>query len=98
MYKCNIKAMRKRKGMTQTELASALGITQGAIQKLEAGINDLSLSMMEKISKVLECEPWELLSPDMQPKINHKDLELIKLLKALTNSTETTTSSTTKAG
>ena len=86
--------------MTQIELAKAVGVTQGAIQKLETGENDLTLKMMRKIASVLNCEPWELLPLDMQPKINPNEVELLRLLRVLSNNTIKTDNQTeeTKVG
>lgn len=93
-----IEIIRKQKGLTQEQLAKLLGCNQGVIQKIEKGITKLNTDWMRKIATALNCEPWELLPLDMQPKLNPKDLELIKLLKAITNSTTDTESTTTKAG
>ena len=100
MIESNIKAMRKKRNMTQIELAKAVGVTQGAIQKLETGENDLSSKMMRKIASVLNCEPWELLPIDMQPKINPNEVELLRLLRVLSNNSVKTDNPTdeSKAG
>ena len=44
---------RTRKHMTQTQLASALGTSQSAINRIESGKQNLSLEMMARISEVL---------------------------------------------
>lgn len=100
MVESNIKAMRKRRNMTQIDLANAIGVTQGTIQKLETGKNDLTLKMMRKIAKVLNCEPWELLPLDMQPQINPNEVELLRLLRVLSNTSVKTDNTTdeSKAG
>lgn len=94
MNESNIKIMRKKRNMTQIELAKAVGVTQGAIQKLETGENDLTLKMMRKIAFVLNCEPWELLPTDMQPKINQNEVELLRLLRTLSNNSVKTDNQT----
>lgn len=81
-----IKDIRKKKGLTQVQLAQKLGISQGAIQKLETGERGLDLDWMDKIARALGCEPWELLPHSMQPKIDQNDLKLIALLKELNKS------------
>lgn len=100
MVESNIKAIRKKRNMTQIDLANAIGVTQGTIQKLETGKNDLTLKMMRKIAAVLDCEPWELLPLDMQPKINQNEVELLRLLRTLSNNTIKTDNQAeeTKAG
>lgn len=44
---------RQRRGMTQAQLASALGTSQSAINRIEGGKQNLSLEMMARISEVL---------------------------------------------
>src|SRR3989338_5241600 len=46
-----IKIMRKRHGLTQTQLAKLSGVSQSLIAKLEAGIIDPSYSNVKKIMK-----------------------------------------------
>ena len=61
-----IKEIRKEKGITQTDLALRLGVTQGAVQKLETGANDLSAKMMERIAVILNVKPADLLPKEWQ--------------------------------
>lgn len=76
-----IKEIRKQKGITQVELAQRLGISQGAIQKLETGERGLDLEWIEKISKALNVKPWELLPKDMQPDISPDEMEIIRAVR-----------------
>jgi len=94
-----IKEIRKRKNITQVELAKRLGISQGAIQKLEAGERGLDLEWIEKISKALDVKPWELLPKDMQPDISPDEMEIIRAVRKAKEVTAKTdeVSSTTKA-
>ena len=81
MSKNCIKEIRKRKHITQVELAQKLGISQGAIQKLETGERGLDLDWIEKISKALNVKPWELLPKDMQPDISPDEMEIIRAVR-----------------
>ncbi len=47
-----IKALRKRNGLTQKQLANASGVSQSLIAKLESGLIDASYS---KVSRILEA-------------------------------------------
>lgn len=76
-----IKEIRKRKNITQVELAKRLGISQGAIQKLETGERGLDLEWIEKISKALNVKPWELLPKEMQPDISPDEMEIIRAVR-----------------
>lgn len=94
-----IKEIRKRKGITQVQLAEMLGVTQGAVQKLETGINDLTSKMMKKIAEVLNVEPWELLPKEMQPSITPEEAEILRAIRKAKEVTAKTdeVSPTTKA-
>lgn len=94
-----IKEIRKKLNITQTELAKRLGISQGAIQKLETGERGLDTDWMIKISKALNVEPWELLPKEMQPNITTEEMEILRAVrkaKEVTAKTEEL-SSTNKA-
>lgn len=86
MSTSRIKDIRKQKGLTQQELADKLGLSQAQVARLESGSSDITLEQMRSFAKVLNCEPWELLPLDMQPKIDHTEMELVRLLRTL-NST-----------
>lgn len=60
---------RKRRGLTQDQLAERLGATKGAISKLERGGSVYNQSSLEALAEALECQPWELLAgpPDKKP-------------------------------
>lgn len=51
-----IQENRQARGMTQTELASALGTSQSAINRIEKGGQNISLEMIARISEVLSTE------------------------------------------
>lgn len=51
MAKNRIRELRKKRGLTQVELAKLLGVTQTAIYKLETGASDLDMKWMEKYPK-----------------------------------------------
>ncbi len=61
----NIKRRRAEKGLTQTGLADAVGLTQSYISDLEAGKRNPRASTIAKIAEVLEVPPSHLM--DCQP-------------------------------
>ena len=55
-----IRRERTLRGMSQTALGDAAGITFQQIQKYEKGSNRISASMMWKFCQVLDIQPGEL--------------------------------------
>lgn len=51
-----IQRNRQERGLTQSELATALGTSQSAINRIENGGQNLSLEMLARISEVLSSE------------------------------------------
>ncbi len=56
-----IRALREKKGITQRELADLLGVTDAAVSKWEHGKNFPDITLLERLSEVLECTVSELL-------------------------------------
>lgn len=52
-YGERLKAARKRAGLTQTELAEKLGITQKSYQRMESGCHDLKMSTIFLLCQTL---------------------------------------------
>ena len=74
----NIKYYRQLKGMKQSELAKAVGITATTLSKLEYGCGSIKLDTLSEIAKVLGVMPERLLfSPDSMV-LNSDILEKIK--------------------
>jgi transcriptional regulator with XRE-family HTH domain len=57
----NIRANRKRQGLTQEQLADRCGIHLVEMGRAERGIRDLRVSTVAKIARGLEVEACELL-------------------------------------
>lgn len=55
-----IQETRQSKGMTQSELAEAVGTSQSAINRIEKGGQNLSLEMVARISEVLSRQIMQL--------------------------------------
>ena len=55
-----IQETRQARGMTQTELADALGTSQSAINRIEKGNQNISIEMVARISDVLSSELMQL--------------------------------------
>ena len=57
-----IAELRKKKGITQKQLAERLHVTDGAVSKWERGINYPDLSMLESIAAELDSDMISLLA------------------------------------
>ncbi len=51
----NLRILREEKGMTQTELAERLHVTQSLISLVETKNKNLSVDLIFKLSKILDC-------------------------------------------
>ena len=61
MIKSKIKVRLVERDMTQTELASASGVSQSAISKLCSGVaKQIPISDLNALCKVFSCQPSDL--------------------------------------
>ena len=83
-----IATSRKQKGLTQTELADKLNITDRAVSKWERGKGCPDISLLEDLSKILDVSIIELLKGE---KITKKqELEKEELLYSMNYAKEST--------
>ena len=64
-----IRDARKRKGITQDELAKKLGINRATLSRYETGAIDPPMSQVEKILDVLELSPANFISSEEKEEI-----------------------------
>lgn len=57
----NLKEIRLERGMTQKELADAVGMSSQAIHYYETGAREPDLDTLRKLSKELDCTLDELI-------------------------------------
>ena len=57
----NIKRLRLKKGMTQTQLGLNCDFERGNMRRIEAGRTSPTLKTLIKIADALEIEPYQLL-------------------------------------
>lgn len=55
----HLKAIRKKKGLTQNELGLKLGIGHSVITRYESGEQNLTIETLEKIAEILEVDVSE---------------------------------------
>lgn len=60
----NIRSFRKAAGLTQEQLAEAVGVTVGAVSKWEAGLSNPDLAMIVKLADLFEISVDVLLGYD----------------------------------
>lgn len=59
--RANMKAIRKGKGLTQTDVAKALGITKQAVSRYEREPQSLSVSKLIVLAELYGCSPRDFL-------------------------------------
>lgn len=59
-----VAAHRKRRGMTQSQLAEAAELSPTMIVRIENGSSGARFPSIERIAKALDVDPAELFSPD----------------------------------
>lgn len=79
---------RKKKGLTQIELADKLNITDRAVSKWERGKGCPDISLLEDLSKILDVSIIELLKGEKMKK--NKSLEKDELLYSMNYAKEST--------
>ena len=50
-----LRGLRTKEGITQQELAAALGISQGRLSELESGTRPISVAMAKRIGRAYGC-------------------------------------------
>ena len=56
-----MKTRRREKGLTQTELATIIGVDQREISRWENGMHEPSISCLKKIAQALDCTVDEII-------------------------------------
>lgn len=72
----NIATLRKKKGLTQQELGDKLFVTDKAVSKWERGLSLPDISILEKLSDILDTYIYELLQIE-----NKKNIKIEKILE-----------------
>lgn len=62
----NLKRMREEKGLSQSQLAKLVGVSQGMIAQVERGSKTLTLPTAKVVSDVLGCTLYDLLGEDTE--------------------------------
>lgn len=74
-----VRELRRRAGMSQTDLARAAGISQPAISQIENDTRPLTIDWMRAIARILGCTPADLLSDSDNPdRLESQERELVQ--------------------
>lgn len=74
--------IRRARGMTQRQIAEAVGVEPDHISKLENGDRKLSPEWIDRLSKVLNCSKGELLGEEGVSEEEREILDMYKQLSA----------------
>lgn len=78
-----VRARRDKLKITQSQLASAIGVTFQQVQKYERGVNRISAATLLAIAETLNCHVADLFG-DPDPKaISHSERAILKLWQDL---------------
>jgi|GEM_PF-1048546 len=83
-----IKARRNTLGLTQSNVAEALGLSFQQLQKYETGHNRVSASKICDLATILHCKPsyfFEGIGEDIQSDVptNHKEAVMLDYMRGL---------------
>ena len=66
MFQDNLKALRKRKGITQEELATRLNVVRQTVSKWETGLSVPDSELLIKLAEILEVPVSRLLGSKIE--------------------------------
>ena len=64
---------RKKRGLTQTDLAKAAGIAQGFLSEIESGLKTGDVNVLQRIASALEISLLDLV-PDLPPRARRSNV------------------------
>lgn len=82
-----VAANRRRKGLTQQQLAEQSGISHDMINRIERGVAAARFPNISKLAATLEIDPAELFTPDL-PAGSAKSSALVNLVARLSALTD----------
>ena len=75
MFQDNLKALRKKKGITQEELAARLNVVRQTVSKWEKGLSVPDSELLIKLAEILEVPVSRLLGSKIEEEEKPKSLE-----------------------
>ena len=80
-----VKFLREQKGLSQSKLAELSGVHEKTIISVDSGKHSVTIDVLEKICKILEIEPYELLLPPKSTIREDLRLDVNRELKNIKN-------------
>jgi transcriptional regulator with XRE-family HTH domain len=78
-----LRDLRKRAGLTQSELADATGVSQPAISQIENGVLSMDIQWMRSFARILNCSAADLLDDDDNPdRLDDEERRLVARFRA----------------
>lgn len=85
----NVKTLRLKRGLSQAQLAEALGLTFQQIQKYESAANRISASTLVEIARILDVESSALLPDPARPSppaiLTKREQQMLQSYQALSD-------------
>lgn len=82
LVKNNIRVLRKKAGMTQTQLAEKIGISQVHLGRLENNVCSMDLDQVVTIADALGVKPLDILPQSWQPEeITPEEREILRMIR-----------------
>lgn len=78
-----VRTLRRQRGMSQVELAQALGTFQTVISAVERGVRGLSLQQAVRLAQALKVSPDDILGKSRQEDRLFKDRRFIRRLQKI---------------
>lgn len=78
-----IRVLRKERGLTQTELAKALGIDQSNVSSIERGARGLTVHQALKLARALGVSTDEILAGAAAPSAESRDRRFLRRLQKI---------------
>lgn len=75
--------LRKKRGMTQRQIAEAIGASVQQVCALENGERKLAPEWLERLSKVLDCSKAELLGEDAPERLSEREKAFLDMFRNL---------------
>ncbi len=83
MFNEKLKAARKQKGLSQTELGKLLGVQAQTVGRWETGKSKPNLKTINKLCEVLNIPLYSLISKDADYQLNYEEAFIVNKFREL---------------